>query len=98
MTLVIACEALAEGKRLTLNYDSHSRIVEVHAVGTSTAGNPIMRVWQTSGGSNKGGIPDWRLMRLDRASEISITDEVSEAPRDGYKSGDKAMAFINCEI
>lgn len=94
----IACEALKSGRRLTLNYDGHARTVEVHAVGISTANNPVMRVWQTSGGSNKGGIPDWRLMRLDHASNLSLSEEISEAPRNGYKSNDKAMRLINCQI
>jgi hypothetical protein len=46
-----ACEALRAGLCLELRYSGFSRIVEVHGVGVSTAGNPVMRVFQVRGDS-----------------------------------------------
>ena len=38
----VACDALAAKKRLEIRYDGLSRVVEVHAVGTTAEGNPVM--------------------------------------------------------
>lgn len=93
-----ACEAMNSGMCLELRYDGYSRIVEVHAVGTTKDGNSVMRVWQVRGGSNGGEPQGWKLMRLDEAFHAHLTDEKSEAPRQGYHRGDKAMARIRCQI
>jgi hypothetical protein len=93
----VACDALRQGKCLELRYDGFSRIVEVHAVGTSEEGNDLMRVWQVRGGSVSNERSGWKLLRLDEAFGAHLTDEESEAPRKGYKCGDKAMMFIDCQ-
>jgi hypothetical protein len=98
MSATKACEALQLGKCLELQYDGFTRVVEVHAVGTSTAGNPVMRVWQVRGGSVHNEPVGWKLMRLDEANGVTILNEASAAPRPGYKPGDKGMTSILCQI
>jgi hypothetical protein len=93
-----ACEALQSGKRLEIRYDGYSRVVEVHAVGCSSEGAPLMRVWQVRGGSSSGERAGWKLLRLDETRGVGLIDEPSEAPRHGYKRGDSAMARITCQI
>lgn len=93
----VACDALSAGKRLTISYDGHTRVVEVHAVGTSTAGNPVMRAFQVSC-TKAGGNGVWRLFRLDKTWRFSISDERSEAPRRGYVPNDSDIAIIRCQI
>ncbi|WP_417711345.1 hypothetical protein [Roseibium aggregatum] len=93
-----ACDALRDGKRLELRYDGWSRVVEVHAVGDTDEGNEIMRVWQVRGGSESGERSGWKLLRLDEAFGAHVIDEKSEAPRRGYKRGDKAMRRICCQV
>lgn len=94
----VACEALANNKRLAITYDGFTRVVEVHAVGTTKDDFPIMRAWQVRGGSVSGNPSNWRLFRLDRTWSYAILDEVSEAPRTGYKRGDRDIAVIRCQI
>jgi hypothetical protein len=77
----VGCEALQAGKRLRVTYDGYSRIVEVHAVGTSRDDNPLMRVWQCSGGSVSNEPIGWKLMRLDKTWSFVIMDERSEVIR-----------------
>lgn len=93
-----ASQALREGKCLQISYDNWTRIVEVHAVGYSSDGNGLMRVWQVRGGSNSGETQGWKLLRLDETWNYGVTNESSQAPRRGYARGDKAMARIICQL
>lgn len=94
----IACEALRNGKLLELRYDGFTRVVEVHTVGETTAGNDAMSVWQVRGGSNSNERVGWKLMRLDEAFAASQIDEQSEAPRAGYVRDAKPFRRIICQI
>lgn len=98
MDKTVACDALRQGKCLELRYDGFTRIVEVHAVGVTKEGNDVMRVWQVSGGSVSKENSGWKEFRLDEAFSARITDKKSEAPRRGYKRGDKGISRIVCEI
>ncbi len=93
----VACEALQAKRRLAITYDGHSRIVEVHCVGTSTAGNPVMRAWQVSS-TKPGAVPEWRLFKLSKAWRYAVMDEISQAPRPGYKPRDSAIPFPRCKV
>jgi hypothetical protein len=94
----IACQALKAGKVLELRYNGFSRCVEVHAVGTSKAGNLVMSCWQTRGGSTTNEPVGWKLMKLEDVQSAAISDESSQAPRTGYKRGDSRMPTIICEL
>lgn len=94
----VACEALQKGCCLELRYDGYSRIVEVHAVGLTKEGNPVMRCWQVSGGSASGERVGWKLFRLDEARGGAVHEVKSAAPRTGYARGDRAMASIRCQL
>jgi hypothetical protein len=93
-----ACEALKSARILRLLYDGFFRNVEVHTVGITKDQNEIMRVWQVSGGIASGEPTGWKILRLDEATGAEITDEQSQAPRQGYMRGDKAMESIYCQV
>ena len=98
MLIDTACQALRQGKTLELRYDGYSRALEVHACGYTKQGHAVLRGWQVSGGSASGERQGWKLRRLEEASGAQLSDEPSQAPRKGYKLGDKDMARIICEI
>ena len=90
--------ALKTGTRLELRYDGFSRVVEVHAVGVSTAGNPCMRVFQVRGGSVSGEPTGWKMMVLDKAFTMHVTEEVAQSPRPGYAKNDRGMSIIHAQL
>lgn len=98
MSISTVVQAIQNGQCLELHYDGYDRVVEAHAVGYTNDRNEVMRVWQVSGGSSSGQTTGWKLMRLDEATSLRISNQNSEAPRDGYKRGDKQMADIIEEI
>lgn len=92
------CTALSEGLCLEIRYNGYTRLVEVHAVGLTPKGNAVMRVWQVRGGSAHNEPVGWKLLRLDEAVGLGLSDEPSRAPRPGYRKGDSDMARIYCQI
>lgn len=93
-----ACGALKNGVCLEIRYNGFTRDVEVHAVGISTAGHPVMRVWQVRGGSVHNEPIGWKLLRVDEAIWLTLLKEKSNAPRAGYKHGDREMTTILCQL
>jgi putative ABC transport system substrate-binding protein len=68
------------------------------AVGFTEQDNPIMRVWQISGGiANKEPI-GWKVLLIDEATEAVVTHQKSLAPRPEYQPGDKEMQVITCQL
>ena len=98
MLIDIACKALRQGMILELRYDGYSRCVEVHACGYTKQGHAVLRGWQVRGRSASDERQGWKLMRLDEASEATVSEQASQAPRKGFKLGDKDMARIICEV
>jgi hypothetical protein len=98
MSAILACEALRTGHRLELQYNGSLRIVEVHAVGLTSDNRPIMSAYQIRGGSVSGDRVGWKTMDLDKALFARLTDEVSEAPRAGYKRNAHFFQSVRCQL
>lgn len=98
MHSVTACDALHRGVCLEIRYDGYTRDVEVHSVGISAAGHPVMRVWQVRGGSVHNEPVGWKMLRLDEAIGVALLIERSQAPRPGYRRGDRGMRQIICQL
>lgn len=98
MLIQTAAEAIARSCCLEIRYDGFHRVVEVHACGYTKADNGVMRVWQVRGGSVSNEPIGWKLLRLDEAIGIGLVVERSNAPRPGYRRGDRAMARIVAQL
>ena len=98
MTHQLLVDAINNRRVLYLFYGGHLRTVEPHAYGLSRAGNPVLRCYQTSGGSRSGGIPDWRLMALSDISDVRETGDMFSSARPGYRRGDKGMTHIYAQL
>ena len=67
-------------------------------MGFTKEDNPVMRVWQVSGGSVSNEPVGWKLLRLDEATEAVVTQQRSLAPRPGYNPGDPVMQQMTCQL
>lgn len=76
---------------LRLDYYPGTRIVEPHAYGLSSQGNPLLRAFQTEGASASNRPFAWKLFRVDRIADLLVLDSSFCAPRDGYAMNDVAM-------
>lgn len=66
---------------------------EIYALGESTAGNKVIRVYQTKG-VTKTRIPEWKLFRLDKIKTLYFVGEF-DTPRDKFNSnGDNSMVKV----
>ncbi|MEP6575642.1 MAG: hypothetical protein ABJB85_04365 [Nitrososphaerota archaeon] len=88
--------AIAE-KRIDFYYDGYHRIAEPHVYGTLD-GKFEFLVYQTGGGSSSGGIPNWRRIKLDKISNLTITENQFAGKRP-YPSGkhssfDRRIAIV----
>jgi hypothetical protein len=98
MQIPDACEALKNGSQVEIVYDGETRLIEFHTIGVSKDGRPIARVWQVQGGSKSGDSTGWKLLRLNDMQFVKIGNDQSNAPRSGYKRGDRAIFKIYCEL
>ncbi len=94
----VACAAMRHGRRLELRYDGFTRVVEVHAVGETTAGHLAMSAWQVRGGSSSNEDRGWKTFLLDEVSSAAEIDERSEAPRPDYVHGSRQFRHIICQL
>jgi len=94
----LAIEALRAGVCLAFNYHDLRRTVEVHTVGTTTAGRPAMSVYQVDGESEDGPIPDWRTFCFDECFDVRLSDLPSSGPRPDFKKGAKQFRRIDAEL
>jgi hypothetical protein len=91
-----ACDALESSRCLKVGYENLVRIIEVHRVGVSPAGDHIMSGWQILGPENER--VGWKLLNLDEPISLMLTDIQSLAPRPDYRRGAKRFIGIICQL
>ena len=97
MFLKVACEAVARGSCLELDYQSGTVIVEAHCVGIDREQHPMVFGWEHRSPSDwQQG--KWSFLRLDECRTVSISGYFSEAPRPGWVRSEKRFAAIICEV
>jgi WYL domain len=99
-------DAIKNRKVLIIYYDGDEpggkglREIEPVCLGTSKAGNKLLRAWDKEGSTHTGYIgsqplPGWRLFRLDKILTIKPTGEIYNEPRPDYNfDGDRTMVSV----
>ncbi len=99
-------DAIKSRKVMIIYYDGDEpggrglREIEPVCLGTSKAGNKILRAWDREGSSHtdflkQQPLPGWRLFRLDKILTIKPSGEIYNEPRPNYNfDGDRTMASV----
>ena len=88
------CGAIAGFKIIYFQYKMTKRVVEPHTLGYARDGQLTLSAYQISGGSGIG----WRDFHVALMSNLQISDEIFDTPRNGYSRNDKTLKEIICQI
>ena len=91
-----ACMAIESAKCLQVEYEYLTCIVEVHRFGIGRAGEHILSGWQIHGPAPER--VGWKLLNLDDAESLALTDIPSQAPRPDYRRGVRQFIGIICQL
>lgn len=99
-------DCIKNKKKCIIYYDGDEpggrglREIEPVCLGTSKAGNKVVRAWDNEGASHTGykgeqPLPGWRLFRLDKILSIKPTGEIFTEMRPNFNpDGDKSMVNV----
>lgn len=68
------CSAIRSKLIIRFYYNGGSRTVEPFCSGVSTAGNEVLRGYQTGGYSRSGNPVAWKLFEVSQMSGLTFTD------------------------
>lgn len=89
--------AVNDRQILAFDYDGKPRLVEPHALGLNKKDQLVLRAFQVTGDSATAS-QAWKLFTVDKMENLSSVALASQAPRPGYKAGDRAMSTILAEL
>jgi predicted DNA-binding transcriptional regulator YafY len=99
-------DCIKNKKKCIIYYDGDEpggrglREIEPVCLGTSKAGNKVLRAWDTEGASHTGykgeqPLPGWRLFRLDKVLSLKPTGENFVEMKPNFNpNGDKSMTSV----
>ena len=90
----VLAQAIEERRVVTFTYDGCFRVVEPFLLGTTTAGRPALRAYQTAGGSRSGTVPEWRVFLLDKIVGLTTCQKQFSGERPLYNPADEGMQSI----
>ena len=96
--VVEAIHSIEAKKALRIVYHGEERLVEVHAIGLSTKGNPCVRVYQVVGGSVFSDTSGWKMLKISDIEQFEETNDEALTPRPGFNPGDRGMRTIISEV
>lgn len=92
-------DAMGADKTVSFIYDNKIRVVEGHAIGTSNKDGSLLFRGVQVGGEASAPLPAWRLFTIKKMFSVSFDDGIkSQAPREGFTSGDKLMREVIVEL
>ena len=80
-----------------MTYTTGWDITQPAAVGVSSAGNDVLRCYQTAGGHVTPG-HEWDFCELSKIHDLRVLGTTFQAVPPGYRRGDKHMRQIYAEL
>lgn len=90
------CGAIRGRKVVRFRYDGGEGVVESHCHGISTAGNEVLRGFQTKGHSNPGTPTGWKLFTVAEMRSLVVTQDVFAGTRPQHNPNDAGMSRVCC--
>ena len=81
---------------IEFDYQGHHRIGEPHLLGDD-AGQLAIELYQTAGTSRRGGLPQWRVTRLDEIENLVVTAN-QFTPRSDFNSNRSRWRSIKAKV
>lgn len=95
----LLCQAIEEDRVVAFNYNWRFRKGKPYLVGTHKDEDELMvRVFQTGGESISGGLPDWRLFRLGRISNLKLSGKNFRPRRSQYEPNVPDLLYPVCKV
>ena len=92
------CAAIRNRAVVQFHYNGGLRQVEPHCHGISTAGNEVLRGYQTGGYSSSGNPVGWKLYVVTGISGLQQTGETFPTDRPDYNPDDRGMSSVHCHV
>lgn len=86
----VLVESIDKMRVIEFHYKGSWRSAEPHTLGYNKKGILTLCAWQLAGGSGEA----WRDFHVDFMSDITLTTESFDEPRDGYNPSDHTMSNI----
>ena len=90
-------DAINNRMEISFTYSNISRIGLPAALGTSSQGNQVLRIYQTEGGHVNPN-HEWDLCLVSELSDVGTTGKTFDTDPPGYRKGDKGMLLIYAEL
>lgn len=90
--------AIREKRVLLFTYRGHARVVEPHAYGRNTKGEPVLHAFQTEGGSASRPPPGWRTFAVAAIESASLGESTFKEARDGYSPNELRLSPLWAEV
>lgn len=90
--------AIREKRVLLFTYRGHARVVEPHAYGRNTKGEPVLHAFQTEGGSASRPPPGWRTFAVAAIESASLGENSFKEARDGYSPNELRLSPLWAEV
>ncbi len=93
-TLISAIEGR---KEISFTYSNLPRVAQPAAIGVSSAGNVVLRCYQTEGGHITPG-HEWDLCTISNIRNLEVTSDTFVIDPPHYKRGDRHMREIYAQL
>ena len=92
------CKAIKQKAVIQFSYHGSLRIVEPQCHGISTAGNEVLRGYQTKDHGRPEELPNNKMFQVSKILDLRETGKNFLDPGPHYNPNDKSMIYVHCHL